>query len=68
MNSIGVVGEVGTVLRAALQVFGKATVTDADTGDTFEVHEMDGQVVVLERPGEAAAELAAAKAIERAKR
>lgn len=55
-------------LTAALQVFGKATVTDAETSETFEVHLVDGQIVALQRPGEALAETEAERAIQRAAR
>lgn len=55
-------------LIAALQVFGKATVIDAETNETFEVHQVDGQIVALQRPGEASAETRAIHAIQRAAR
>ncbi|MEJ6003849.1 hypothetical protein [Paucibacter soli] len=55
-------------LMAALQVFGKAAVTDAETGETFEVHEVEGRIVALQRPGEASAETEAARAIVHAAR
>ena len=53
-------------LKVALQVFGKVSVTDVETGESFEVHEVEGQVVALQQPGEAAAEVAAEQAIHRA--
>jgi len=55
-------------LRAALGVFGYASVTDMETDEQFRVHEVDGQIVVLAEPGQAAAETIAAAAIERASR
>lgn len=55
-------------LQAALQVHGKATVMDTDTQETFEVHQVDGQIVALQRPGEASAEIQAARAVQRAAR
>lgn len=55
-------------LSAALQVFGKATVMDAETTETFEVHQVDGQIVALQRPGEASAETQAVRAIGHAAR
>lgn len=53
-------------LRASLEVFGKATVTDAETLETFEVHEVDGKIVVLDDGSGAVAQTLAAAAIERA--
>lgn len=53
-------------LRASLEVFGKATVTDAETNETFEVHEVDGQLVVLSDGHGQAAETIAATVIKRA--
>ena len=55
-------------LRASLEVFGKATVTDAETHETFEVHEVDGLIVVLADGRAAVAETLAATAIEHAAR
>ena len=55
-------------LSAALQVFGKATVMDAETAETFEVHQVEGQIVALQRLGEASAETHAARAIQQAAR
>jgi hypothetical protein len=53
-------------LKAQLEVFGKASVTDAETGETFDVHEVDGQIVALDDGRSAIAETVAAAAIERA--
>lgn len=55
-------------LLAQLQVFGKATVTDTETGESFDVHEVDGQIVALDGGHGAIAETVAAAAIERAAR
>ncbi len=55
-------------LKVCLALQGKATVIDAETGEHFDVHEVDGQIVVLQRPGEAAAEAIADAAIGRAAR
>jgi hypothetical protein len=53
-------------LRAALAVFGKATVTDAESKEEFEVHEVEGDVVFLQKPGQAIAETLADSAITKA--
>ena len=55
-------------LRASLEVFGKATVMDTETHETFEVHEIDGQIVVLKDGHAAVAETLAVTAIEHAAR
>lgn len=55
-------------LKASLKVFGKVSVTDVETGECFEAHDVDGQVFALQRPGQAVAETAAVKAIRRAAR
>ena len=55
-------------LQATLDVVGKATVQVAETGETLEVHEVDGEIVVLKDPAAAAAETIAAHALERAAR
>lgn len=49
-------------LRASLEVHGKATVTDAETHETFEVHEVQGELVLLSDGRGAAAETIAATA------
>lgn len=53
-------------LLAGLHFGLKVPVQDADTGESFEVHLVDGEIVALQRPGEAEAETIAAAAIERA--
>jgi hypothetical protein len=53
-------------LRIALDLFGKATVIDAETHETFEVHEVDGEIVILDNGSAAIAQTIAANAIERA--
>ena len=53
-------------LRASLEVFGKATVTDMDTQETFDVHMVNGQIVILDDGKAAIAETIAVAAIERA--
>ena len=55
-------------LRAALQVFGKAIVTDCETDEKLEVHEVDGQLVVLDDGRAAIAATVASNTIERAAR
>ena len=55
-------------LRASLEVLGKARVTDSETHETFEVHLVDGEIVVLDNGRSAIAETVAATAIERAAR
>lgn len=55
-------------LLAVLSAFGYANVTDMETGEQFRVHEVDGQIVVLAEPHQAAAETIAAAVIERAAR
>ena len=55
-------------LRASLDVFGVATVTDLETHETFEVHEVNGQVVAVADKPTAVVETIAATAIERAAR
>jgi len=42
-------------LKVALNVFGKVAVTDAESGNTFDVHEVDGQLIELPRHGESEA-------------
>jgi hypothetical protein len=41
---------------------------DAETNETFEAHEVDGQIVVLDNGRSAVAETVAAAAIERARK
>lgn len=53
-------------LRVGLDVMGKVPVTDIETGETFEVHEVDGEIVVLDDGSKDRANTIAAKAIDRA--
>lgn len=53
-------------LRASLEVFGKATVTDIDTKESFDVHLVDGQIVSVEDGRLAISETIAVAAIRRA--
>lgn len=55
-------------MRAALDVFGTATVTDIKTGEVLEVHESNGQVVVFKDAHASAAKTLAAIAIKYAAR
>lgn len=55
-----------TRLRAQLEALGKATVVDVETGESFEVHQVDGQIVVMEDGRNARAETLASQAISRA--
>jgi hypothetical protein len=54
-------------LRAILAAVGKCSVTDCETHETFEVHEVDGQILVLDDGSKARAETVASQAIERAR-
>jgi hypothetical protein len=54
-------------MRAALQVFGRVKVRDIDSGEEFDVHEVEGQLVVLSTPAQDFAETKAAQLIARAK-
>lgn len=55
-------------LKATLQVYGKAEVTDAVSGQTLYVHEIDGKLVALSADAQANLEDQAAAAINRARR
>lgn len=55
-------------LQACLAVTGKATVTDVETHETFDVHEVDGRLVILSDGRTAVAETLAVAAIKRAAR
>jgi hypothetical protein len=54
-------------LRAGLQVFGRMRVRDQETGEEFDVHEVEGQLVVLSTPAQDFAETKAAKLIAKAR-
>lgn len=54
--------------RAQLALSGKARVLDPETGESFEVHEVDGQIVALDSGNGAIAETVAAAAIAHAAR
>lgn len=54
-------------LRAGLDVFGKMPVQDIETGDIFDVHEVDGQILVLDNGSEDRADTFAAQTIARAR-
>lgn len=53
-------------LNAQLLAFGKSTVTEAETLEELEVHEVDGQILVLHSTAAAAAKTIAASAITKA--
>jgi hypothetical protein len=53
-------------LVTALQMIGKATVRDVETGETFEVHVVDDRIVVLHGVQDAIAETRMARAVEKA--
>lgn len=53
-------------LQGALQAHGIAEVQDIETSETFKVHIVEGQIVVLATPQDAIAETQAAVAIARA--
>ena len=53
-------------LRQSLELFGKATVTDVDTKETFEVHVVDGELVILNNGSADIAQTIAVAAIQRA--
>lgn len=55
-------------LKALIHIYGKAIVTDVESQEQFEVHEVDGQIIVLQSPAAAAAETTATAAIARANR
>lgn len=54
-------------LRAGLQVMGKMSVQDIETMETFDVHEVDGQLVILDDGSNDRANTIAAQAIDRAR-
>lgn len=54
-------------LRAGLAACGKVSVQDIETGDTFDVHEVDGQIVILDDGSKDRADTIAAQAIDRAR-
>lgn len=53
-------------LRVMLNEIGQATVTDIETKEVFDVHMVDGEIVVLSSPQKAAAETLAVAAITKA--
>jgi hypothetical protein len=53
-------------LTAQLRIDGKAAVTDIETNQVLEVHEVDGEILVLQSPADAAAESIAHRAITKA--
>lgn len=55
-------------LRVGLDVLGKVSVQDIETGETFEVHEVDGQIVILDDGSKDRANTIAVQAIDRARR
>ncbi len=55
-------------LRVGLDVLGKVSVQDIETGETFDVHEVDGQIVILDDGSKDRANTIAAQAIDRARR
>lgn len=46
-------------LRVGLDVLGKVPVQDVDTGEIFEVHEVDGQIIILDNGHDRANTIAA---------
>jgi hypothetical protein len=55
-------------LKATIQAFGKAEVTDAASGATLFVYEVNGQLVALSADAQASLEDQAVAAINRARR
>ncbi|NOJ99278.1 hypothetical protein HMI51_41100 [Corallococcus coralloides] len=53
-------------LAVGLDVLGKVPVTDIETGETFEVHRVDGEILRLKSFDEARAETSAAHVVRRA--
>lgn len=54
-------------LKATIQAFGKAEVTDVPSGQTLFVHEVDGQLFALSADAQASLENQAVAAINRAR-
>jgi len=54
-------------LRAGLNVLGKVSVRDIETGEIFEVHEVNGQILVLNEGSKDRADTIAAQTIARAR-
>lgn len=53
------------LLRVGLDVMGKVPVQDVETGETFEVHEVDGEIIILDDGSKDRAETIAHHLIER---
>lgn len=55
-------------LQVGLHMLGKVHVTDVETGETLTIHEVDGEMIVLEDGRKAIAETIASDAIEKARK